>query len=132
MFDKGNMVLLCPDKSCKHASFCSCQPHGVHSDFRGCSLQCGPAGGAASPGPAAMHRAPPLLSHVSGRCLWPSFASVQPLISDTVCQSHFMLFVQSETQLFLLTWFIYLIILNPIGLIHPNVICTNAQCWPPI
>lgn len=53
--------------SSKH-SFFLCQYHGVHSDFGGCSLQCGPAGGAAAPRSAAMHWAPPLLSHVSGQC----------------------------------------------------------------
>lgn len=71
-----------PDKSCKHDCFCPFQQHGVHSDFRGCPLKCGPAGGAAAPGPAAVHRAPPLLSHVSGQCRWLRFATVQPLISN--------------------------------------------------
>lgn len=40
-----------------------------HDDSRdpgGCPVQCGPAGGAAPPRPAAMHRAPSLLHHVPG------------------------------------------------------------------
>ncbi len=72
---KGCHALLClfraigpafPDKSCKRDCFCPFQQHGIHSDFRGCPLQCGPAGGAAPPGPAAVHRAPSLLHHVPG------------------------------------------------------------------
>lgn len=40
-----------------------------HDDSRdpgGCPVQCGPAGGATPPRPAAMHRAPSLLYHVPG------------------------------------------------------------------
>lgn len=46
----------------------TCQHHDICSDPRGCTLQRGPAGGAAFAGSAAMHRTPSLLSHVSGQC----------------------------------------------------------------
>lgn len=59
-------------------SFFVFQQHGVHGDFGGCSLQRGPAGGAAAPRPAAMHRAPPVLGHVSGR--WYSLMDASKLI----------------------------------------------------
>lgn len=40
--------------------------HDDPRDPGGCPVQCGPAGGAAPSGPAAMHRAPSLLHHVPG------------------------------------------------------------------
>lgn len=40
--------------------------HDDPRDPGGCSVQRGPAGGAAPPGPAAMHRTPSLLHHVPG------------------------------------------------------------------
>lgn len=43
--------------------------HDNPRDPGGCPVQCGPAGGAAPPGPAAMHRAASLLYHVPGT-LW--------------------------------------------------------------
>lgn len=40
--------------------------HDDPRDPGGCSVQRGPAGGAAPPGPAAMHRTPSILHHVPG------------------------------------------------------------------
>lgn len=43
------------------------QQHDVDGDPGRCSVQCGPAGGAAPPRPAALHRASPCFRHVSGQ-----------------------------------------------------------------
>lgn len=43
-----------------------CCYHDDPRDPGGCPVQCGPAGGAAPPGPAAMHWTPPLLYYVPG------------------------------------------------------------------